>query len=727
MMKRRDFLRTTVLVAGGSSLFGCSDDVSKLPDADAGMNLPPPFGGRTIMDGAAFFPQSVASGDPRASSVILWTRAVDAKASGDLTLMLQLALDAEFTMPVTLADEASELKALSDHDGCVRLRVEALEPNTTYYYRFAYIVGDVANVSRTGRTKTAADEDADVTVKFAVASCQDYGGRYYHSYKHMAEQELDFFIHLGDYVYETTGDPDFQSASGKRKVGFSDVAGALKLGSDADPFYAASSLSNYRDLYKTFRSDPDLQRVHELFPMIAIWDDHEFSDDCHGQTATYANGASDEFNAERRANADQAWFEFMPIDYAAKDFVYDRDAAAFPADLTIYRDFTFGKHLHVVMTDLRRYRDDHLIPEDAFPGAIAATEEDLMDTFGEVPMFAAAYVDLDASEFAAYKTFFAAEAETLGFGAADFKGLTDVPFINTQLGLSKATPKPTAIDAAGKKRGISYNGLFKTGRYTNVGARYVLRTEPFEAYARVVWTKTKGEAQQIMGGKQETWFFDTIKDSKQTWKVWGNEFTLMTRRVDLREQAAAAAIGLQTLLSLSGEDWDGVPDRRAKILDTLGDVPNVVAVTGDIHAFFAGVARHPEDSSKAVVEFVAGAISSAPYYDLLVSTAMSISPFAGALAENAEALLAAANPHIAQLSLKQNGYGMFSADGSSLNASYFAAEPDVVKGAKLAGDAKDAFTETAFQVQAGKKILLREVGGGTERWDPDMGKWVANN
>lgn len=726
-MKRRDFLRTTVLVAGGTSLFGCKDDVGDVPGVDAGMELPPAFGGRTIKEGAAYFPQSVASGDPRASSVILWTRVEDAEAEGDLTVMLDLALDEKFAMRVSLPEEAMNLKAEADHDGCLRVRVEGLDPNTTYYYRFGYIVGETANVSRTGRTKTAADEDADVTVKFAVASCQDFGGRYYHAYKHMAEQELDFFIHLGDYVYETTGDPDFQSASGKRKVSFSDTDGALKLGSDEAPFYAASALSNYRELYKTFRSDADLQRVHELFPMIAIWDDHEFSDDCHGQTATYSNGAQDELSAERRANADQAWFEFMPVDYASKEFVYDRDAAAFPADLTIYRDFTFGKHLHVVMTDLRRYRDDHLVPEDAFPGAMAATEEDLTDTFGEIPEFAAAYVDLDAAEFADYKTFFAAQSETLGFGADDFKGLTDVAFINAQLKLSMASGKPAEIDVMDKKRGISFNGLFKTGRFTNVGARYVLRTEPYEAYARVVWTKSKGKAQNIMGDKQETWFFDTLKDSKQTWKVWGNEYTLMPRRVDLREQAAAAAIGLKTLLSLSGEDWDGVPDRRAKLLETVGDVPNLVAVTGDIHAFFAGVARHPDDKSKALVEFVAGAISSATYYDLLVSTALSISPLAGALAENAEALLTAANPHLAQLSLNQNGYGLFSASADSLNASYFSVEADAVKKAKLSGDVKDAFAETAFQVQAGKKILLREANGGTERWDPDMGKWVADN
>ena len=70
---------------------------------------------------------------------------------------------------------------------------------------------------------------------------------------------------------------------------------------------AAASLSNYRDLYKTYRSDPMLQQVHELFPMIAIWDDHEYSDDCWGDTATYFNGRISEKNAVRRRNAEQSY------------------------------------------------------------------------------------------------------------------------------------------------------------------------------------------------------------------------------------------------------------------------------------------------------------------------------------------------------------------------------------------------------------------------------------
>ncbi len=686
-MQRRKFLSNTVLLAGGIGLLGCGTG----------------GGGRTVSDGAQYFPQSVASGDPRANSVILWTRVADEDAEGDLPLMLEVALDAEFRMRVDLGD-AAMLSAKADHDGCVRVRVENLDPATTYYYRFGYIKGDDALVSRTGRTKTAPEASQDVMVSFAVASCQDYTGRYYHAYKHLAEQELDFFLHLGDYVYETTGDPSFQERMGKRVVSFENMDDAIALGEGDAAYFAAKSLANYRELYKTFRSDPDLQRVHELFPMIAIWDDHEFSDDAHGQTATYSDGAENEKDPARRANADQAWFEYMPIDYAESDFEYDRKASSFPSDITIYRDFTFGKHLHIVMTDLRRYRDDHLVPEDAFPGAVPATEEELVQALGAVPEFAVPYVDLDAPEYEAQKTALNANAVALGFESGDFKGLIDVTFANTQLtGIMGA--KPPAIDGTDKPRGISFASMFKTTRYTNVGSRYVVLTEPFEAYARVLWIKSDGKAQQVMGEKQEKWFIDTVRKSKQTWKVWGNEYTLMRRTVDLREQATAALIGLQAVLNLSAEDWDGMPDRRAKIIDSVGDIDNVVAVTGDIHAFFAGIAQNEGDTKKGILEFVAGAISSASYYELLNATALAISPLAGALAANADALLAAANPHLSYIDLKRNGYGLFKASDDSLLATYYAIAPESVLKAKPPADLNEAFAATQFSVKTGSKTL----------------------
>lgn len=727
-MQRRDFLKTTVIVASASSVYGCGDDGSDT-GGDGPMGIPAPeLEGRTLTsadddgyDVAAYFPQSVASGDPRPGSVLLWTRAVDAAADGALRVVLQVATDEEFTQRVDLGD-ATSLEATADADGCIRVRIEGLDAGTTYYYRFVYLQGeDGALSSRVGRTRTAPAADADVPVRFAVASCQDYGGKYYHSYKHMAEQDLDFVVHLGDYIYETAGDPSFQAMAGERSILFEDQDGALALDQGAGSFFAARSLDNYRQLYRDVRADRDLQRIHELFPMIVVWDDHEFSDDCHGETGTYKDGTEDEFDGERRANADRAWFEYMPVDYADPTFQFA--AGNFPDNLTIYRDFVYGQNLHLVMTDLRRYRDDHLVPEDAFPGAVAATQEQLMAALGEIPEVAVAYVDLDDAAYADHKAYLNAAAAELEMVDGDFAGLVDLEFINDQLAAATADNKPEAIEAPDALRGISYQRLFKTSRFSNVGSRYVVRTRAYDALSRVRWAESNGASEQAMGDTQERWFVDTLTGSNSTWKVWGNEFTFTQRFVDLSEVEAAAFLGLQDLLSMSAEDWDGMPSRREKLLDEVGGVDNLVAVTGDIHAFFTGVQRSAADPEKGLVEFVSGAISSSSFKELLVAVATGISPLATPLAESAEDLLRAANPQLAQFNLVDNGYGLFQATSDRLDATYFTIAADEVKQAELS-DLDGAFTATSFFVKAGDKTLWRQQSGSEQRWDEATGAWV---
>ena len=317
---RRRFLELTLVSAGtllGPLACGSSDESVR------------------SLDPAQVFPQSLASGDPRPTSVILWTRVVDREhADSDLQLTLELALDATFTQRVSLDGAASrQLLARAAFDHCVKTRVEGLTPATEYYYRFSYERDGARATTRAGRTKTAPSEDADASVRFAVVSCQDYAGKYFHSYRMLATLDLDVIVHLGDYVYETTADPSFQVADAERQVSFGKPEEALSLGSGSGAYQAAQSLDNYRDLYRLYRSDPDLQAVHERFPMIAIQDDHEFSDDCHGAVSTYEDGRVDETNTKRRLAADQAWFEFMPVDLSEPPTQDWNGAQPFPDQL----------------------------------------------------------------------------------------------------------------------------------------------------------------------------------------------------------------------------------------------------------------------------------------------------------------------------------------------------------------------------------------------------------
>jgi alkaline phosphatase D len=343
-MLRRRFLQSLVVTVVASA---CGEDSAE--------ESPP---GSSAVDSLKAFPQGVASGDPKPGSVILWTRFDPAGAgapAAPVKVRYVVALDEALSGVV--AEGTVETSA--ERDFTVHLRVEGLNAGTTYFYRF-----DVAGVTtQVGRTRTAPAPDADRPVTFAFASCQDFIGRYYHAWQALLDedQDLDFVLFLGDYIYETTGDPSFQSPTPDREVKLPD---GLPLGAAGN--VAALTLADYRALYRAYRSDPVLREVHRRYAFVTVWDDHEFANDCWQDHATDFNEAKgDEKSTDRRTAANQAWAEFQPVDVARKA------GASFPEDLTIYRALSYGKHLDLFVTDQRLYRSDHVIPEGPTDDAVA--------------------------------------------------------------------------------------------------------------------------------------------------------------------------------------------------------------------------------------------------------------------------------------------------------------------------------------------------------------------
>lgn len=762
-MDRREFLRCTLVTAGSLTLgVGCSEDGTAAvddvaadagggdvggdvrpdadPDAGPGLDTRADAAGDAVapplVPGDAFFPQSIASGDPRPDSVVLWARVADGGRAGeDLAVSLELALDEAFTDRVAL-DGAPEraLTAEAASDGCVKARVAGLTAATPYWYRFVYAKDGARYVSHVGRTRTAPAPDADVPVRFAYINCQDYGGRYYNVLRRLHQEELDFVVHLGDYIYETDGDPSFQIVNPARAVVFSDPDGALVIDAGTENEHrAARALGNYRDLYQLYRSDPVLQRVHEKWPMVIIWDDHEFANDCWGATANYYGGRADEYDVERRKNANQAWFEFMPVDYADDpDFRYDRSKDV-PEDIRIYRDLVFGKHVHLVMTDLRAYRTDHLVPEEAFPGAVIYTEDALVAAVGELPDVAGAYFDVDAYAGGIY----AAALKQAGIDEADVTGLLAVEYVNGVVAalneqLPEADRVPVIDEAAQATlpRGLAWVHVGKTSRYSAVGSRYFVRNAGFDLLARLRWDETGGASEDMLGRDQEAWFLETMRNSTATWKVWGNEFCLVRRYFDLRTFPSIPA-ALQQIFQLQAEDWDGMPNRRDALLDALADIGGVVAITGDIHAFFAGTPSMREAPERRIVEIVAGAVSSSTLKDILVRTAqtdpMLREAGAVALALAAESLLQAPiNADLAYASLEQHGYVAVEANGGTLDARCVAlGAANVTTDLDEDADTLAArFRETRFQVRQGAADLYKEIDGNWKRWDGATRSWI---
>ncbi|RKG82716.1 alkaline phosphatase D family protein [Corallococcus terminator] len=590
--KRRTFLQAVVAVAA-TTTFGCSDDETS-----------------ATPDGSPYFPQSLASGDPRPDSVVLWVRVEDtARAGQDLPLRLEVSTTEDFS---SLVLDKKDLTALAAHDHAVKVKVTGLSSRTTYYYRFSYEQDGQKNTTRIGRTRTAPAAGDDVPVKFAFASCQDFIGRYYNAWQRLLQldQDLDFIVFLGDYVYETTGDTSFQSADGGRTVRFSEPQAALAQGTGVTAFLAANSLSNYRDLYKTVRTDRQLQAVHERYPFIITWDDHEFSDDCWKDVATYEDGKRDETQLERKHNAEQAFLEFIPLDTAqsAEGVVNVDNEPRFP-NTRIYRDFEYGRHLKLLVTDYRSYRPDHLIPEDAYPGAVAldatllgaalAGQPDAVKQVFQADTFA--YVNIDDAAYAQHKQVlqgaYLSQAKAAGLTDAEaaqkvglwVKGPVALFYVNQVF--KAAGFAALQIAAADKPRGLAYAHMGKSALFNIQGSRYVVVKDTFDLFAAVKYQLSAGASEDVFGPDQQAWFNQTLASATNTWKMVVSSTSLSALIWDLRAKSDIYDPTLRQRFYFSVDQWDGFPTKKKVMLNTLKaqGVSNALFLSGDIHASFASV------------------------------------------------------------------------------------------------------------------------------------------
>lgn len=268
----------------------------------------------------------VASGDPTANGVVLWTRLapqplepLGGLGTARLEVKWEIADDEQFTRVV----QRGTATAIPELAHSVHAEVNGLQPGRWYHYRFLTADGP----SPVGRTRTAPALTADAPLAFAVASCQHYEYGYYTAYEHMAAEELDLVLFLGDYIYEQAGIPGrTRMHAGKELV----------------------SLDEYRQRYAQYKSDAQLQRAHARFPWLTTWDDHEVSNNYANDIGQFDKGPT-AATAARRAAGYQAWWEHMPVRVPR--------AAAFH-DLSVYQRTAWGRMADVHMLDARQYRTD---------------------------------------------------------------------------------------------------------------------------------------------------------------------------------------------------------------------------------------------------------------------------------------------------------------------------------------------------------------------------------
>lgn len=302
-LSRRQFLQTTSALGGGVALLH----------------------GPSALAGEYLFPLGVASGDPHDDRVTLWTRlARDPLGDGGMpnepVLVRWVVAQDEHMRRVV---RTGECWAVPELGHSVHVRAFGLSPDRWYFYQFEAL----GQRSRIGRTRTfPSRHDRTRSARFALVSCQDYQNGYYAAYRHLAQQDLDFVVHVGDYIYEYGPNP-----AGVRQV----------------PDAEITTLTDYRRRYALYKMDPDLQDAHAAFPFLVTFDDHEVDNNYAGSTPEDDQSAA--AFAARRSAGYQAYFENMPLGFRS----FPRNG-----NMRLFRRFSFGGLADIHMLDTRQYRTD---------------------------------------------------------------------------------------------------------------------------------------------------------------------------------------------------------------------------------------------------------------------------------------------------------------------------------------------------------------------------------
>lgn len=509
-------------------------------------------GGCASAKRAVHFLHGVASGDPLHDRVILWSRA-QSEDGQPVALTWEMALDDSFGSVVA----SGALVVSTENDFIAKVDAGGLEAGTSYAYRFR-TEDDLT--SAIGQTRTLPDGDVD-QVRFAVVSCANYPTGYFNAYKAAATQtDIDAVLHLGDYIYEY----------GMGQYG---TENALELGRAVKPETEILSLADYRTRYGLYRLDADLQALHAMAPMIAIWDDHEIANNTWKAGAQNHNETEGSFDARVDA-ALQAYFEWLPIreNPAGKD--------------RLYRSFDYGNLARLTMLDTRYIgRDKQLdFVKDSTP---LTWPFDMSDPQNPVAL-----------------------APGQSQEGLPIKNIT-VPF---DLGQTPPTPVTD----------LAYVATLDPHNLPS-GLSYVPDLKKFRA------EKLEDPARSLLGAEQEAYLATSLEGSRargQTWQVLGQQvlmgrvqaidFSKLINPASLTSDYWRKRIALYGLLAQHGlggstDSWEGYPAARHRayqefLSDT--DEGNVVVLAGDTHNAWASSLHDQVSGDSVGVEFATSSITS---------------------------------------------------------------------------------------------------------------------
>lgn len=271
-------------------------------------------------EGAVAFNHGVASGDPQAHRVIIWTR-VSPQNPGPVPVRWIVARNRELTDVV----KTGVIETTEARDYTVKADVSGLRPGAPYFYGFRAGAAE----STVGKTRTLAQGQLD-RLKLAVVSCASYPHGFFNVYEALAARDdIDAVIHLGDYIYE---------------YGLAGYGGdvATQLGRIPSPEVECTGIDDYRARHAQYKTQAELQAAHAVAPWIVVWDDHETANNAFATGAENHNEGEGQWSNRKRA-ALQAYYEWMPI----------RDPEPGAAFEAINRSFQFGTLASLIMLETR--------------------------------------------------------------------------------------------------------------------------------------------------------------------------------------------------------------------------------------------------------------------------------------------------------------------------------------------------------------------------------------
>jgi alkaline phosphatase D len=504
------------------------------------------------------FAEGVASGDPDAHSVVLWTR-VSLGTGAVVPLTIEVAEDDTFQRVVV----SMPVRARRDDDYTCRVLAGGLRPGTTYWYRF---VDSGGRGSRIGRTMTAPANDDPRSIRFAFVSCQNicegaqnaYRRMIYEDQRATPEDQLRFVLHLGDFIYEVVDYPEERPGGRRYDRRLRDLIRFPDGERISKTTHVAASLEDYRTLYRAYLRDPDLQDARARWPFVPIWDNHEFS--WLGWQAFQKFGGKSRPAQVRKVQANQAWFEYQPSRVRQGTAVAQRFRAPVVQDspitrfdehglgvepnnlkairsLTAYRALRWGRHLELIITDQHSY-----CSEDPTSRAQEFSAPEYPELFPE---------------------------EVLEI-----------------------------LDAGRRFDGGHPPATIRFGTLT---------ADNYRASA---------PAQTILGADQKAWFVRTLRQSTATWKVWGCSQGTLDWRADPQHVPPDVAPRWPGAgyAGFGGGDLSTAYMERAEIYDAIAasGITGFVTVSGDRHSFWAGLAARqlpPRSFEPVGVAFTTGSVS----------------------------------------------------------------------------------------------------------------------